>query len=191
MTAKIIQLDKYRGGVEHAGITFPQVYRVTGYSWDFEDPVAQTGSVPSMKWPIGPFYTLDNTDDGVLCHTKFEPISRLDQDNDRGWVIIRHHASETLLDGYMNGVADLETPPGFDQNIGAVVYRTKQGLFTCVNRPANPHCPDRLLIFVGKSAIQSGPLRGKFFDDRKIIDPSGLELDDAIFSKDEEERPTF
>jgi hypothetical protein len=180
MTAKIIQLKKYRGGIKHAGAVFPQVYRVSGFGWDFDDPVAQTGIVASTKWPVGPFYTLDDTDHGSLCNTKFEPIDRLDGEDDRGWVIVRHHASETLLDGYMRAFHDMETP-GFDLNIGAIVYHTEQGLFTCINRPANPGRPNRLLIFIGRTTVQLGPLAGMNIDDHKIIDPSGRELDDAIF----------
>lgn len=186
MSAAIIQLDSYRRGHKHAGVVFPQLYRVSGFSWEFEDPVAQTGKVAGTKWPYGPFYTLEDVDRGILCSTKFEPITRLDRDDDRGWVIVRHHANEVLLDGYMDGFSDLKTA-GYDENPGAVVYRTAQGLFTCVNRPANPRGPDRLLIFVCKAPLPAGPLAGVLVDEWKIIDPSGNELNDSIFGDDEDE----
>jgi hypothetical protein len=51
MSAKIIQLDKYRRGFKHGGVEFPQVYRVNGFSWEFEDSVSQTGKVAGTKWP--------------------------------------------------------------------------------------------------------------------------------------------
>lgn len=192
MTAKIIHLEKYRNGTKHAGIAFPQVYRVNGFGWDFSDPTAQTGMVANTKWPIGPMYRLDDFDDGSMCNTTFEPVTRLDREDDRGWVVVRHHESDAILEGYMRGYMDLRITD-FGENLGPVVYRTAVGLFTCINRPPNPGQPDRLLIYIGNGIAPSGPLAGMPVDTCKVIDRDGNELDDSIFVEiedDDEDRET-
>jgi hypothetical protein len=177
--AKIIHLEHFRHGLRHAGIVFPQIYRVSGFCWEFEDPVAQTGMVADMKNPVGPFYMLDDTDHGSLCHTKFEQINRLDPMIDHGWVIVRHHRNSDFLDGYLSGYFDVMNPD-FDQNPGAVVYHTRQGIFSCVHRPAIENRPNAFLIFVAKGLVPAGPATGMEVDQHKIIGPDGNELADDV-----------
>jgi hypothetical protein len=186
MTTKIIRLDQYRGGIKHAGIVFPQVYRATGYSWTFADPITQTDLIPDTRYFHGPFYVLDDTDRGTLSNAKFEPIDRLDPSVDRGWVIVRHHPGEVLMDGYLRGYWDMRVI-GFDQNLGAIVYRTKNGIFTCVHREAMPNKPDHLLIFIGRGVVQRGRFSGLEVDNVEVIDPLGKDLDDSIFAEYDEE----
>jgi hypothetical protein len=158
---------------------FPQVYRVTGFAWAFEDPVAETGLVPDTNFPVV-YYTLADTEGGSLSTPRFEPIEHLDSSVDRGWVIVRHHPSEARMQGFLDGYSDTRDP-GFDQNPGAIVYWTNTGIFTCVHRPAAPKQPDRLMIFIALTVVSSGPAAGLQTETLKIVDCQGNILDADVF----------
>ena len=99
MSAKIIRLEQFNVGCRHHanGIRFPHIYRVTGFEFDLVDDQF----VPGTITPVEPFYTLSDQGNFGVANPTFIPIKALTPHSDKGWIIVRHHASEAAAHAYI------------------------------------------------------------------------------------------
>ena len=183
MTGKIIKLERFAPGFIHSanGVKFPQLYRGHGY---FADDVVDGTLTPSdEKAPI--FHTLSDSQTNGLTNVTFEPIRHLNPGIDSGWVVIRHHMSPALVEGYLDAIMDLND--GIDRP--PLVYETSTGLFTLHNRSAKPNCTDHLIICVTKTIVEDGPIKGHWVDRWHIVKPDGsitFDADEILYPPDDE-----
>src|SRR5690606_8983794 len=116
-----------------------------------------------------PLYGLSDTSHhsfGLATPTA-EAIAALDPDVDKGWVVVRHHATPERADAYIDCVADHRPLPYVPD--GPMRWQTAEGIFTLLHRPGLVDRPDHLLIFVTKWPVAEGPLAGLLVDVHHIV----------------------
>ena len=185
MSATVINLNDYRKSnirCQQIGLTFPQLYRRRGVSWDVPEGQSldnHTHLVPGTL-PVT-FYTFDNTYDETIASSEWDAIAEPDHVFDQGWIIVRHHMNEDRASGYLSGFADMEQD---GRELNRVLFRTQSGLFTIIRRAPLKGKPNPLLMF---AATVPDPRFGEM-DWWKIIGVGGEELtDDVLVSLEEDE----
>jgi hypothetical protein len=172
MTAKIIQLNRFRVGYRHwaNSVKFPELHRVTGFFYDLLDEGLPTEKEVVTDRPAAPSYSLSADGEFGLANPTVEPIKMLSATEDKGWLIVRHHRSGASVDGYLNAIAD-----GTNEfhELGQMVWQTDDGIFTVLHRPRTINRPDHLLVYVTETPIQRGPLSGVFESRYHIVFPDG------------------
>lgn len=178
MNAKIIDLKNYRSTVrnEKNKVAFPLLYRVTGKCWNFVEEAGEVVDAKPSDEPAGPYYTLSEDYNLKLADEKHEMITKLDPAIDSGWVIIRHHMREEYIEGYLDAHTDYGSPELRELTHGAMIFRTKEGLFSVARRPANKGRPDHLIVYITKVADSGIPELGVpagWIDSVQIVHPDG------------------
>jgi hypothetical protein len=164
-----IKLAEFNVGFRHPlnGVCFPHVFRVTRYQSD--------GS------PAAPYYTLCNRgaySGEMACYVRcpqFTVIQALDPQIDTGWVIVRHHSCEKLAAAYLDGCYDNPTP----YKDWAMFFKTPNGIFTVVHRPATPRTPDHLLFYVTKAPSREACA----IYETHVVLPDGTAADAGLVSR--------
>jgi len=162
--------------------SFPQIYRVTGNSWDTDTGSLEVYNHLLPGEPVESHYTFDPIDQGTLANAVFTPIDRLDPDIDgAGWLLVRKHDSENDLDGYMNALIDLAYSL-YDRVLGTVC-KNNDGFFTLVHRLASKGCEDNLIAYsqtglvscggklISSSIFHIAKADGTTTDDENILEP--------------------
>jgi hypothetical protein len=145
MTATIIRLERFNVGCRHHGngIRFPHIYRVTGFEFDLMEGKFVPGTTP-----VETFYTLSAEGDFGVANPEIVPIKALSPPSDKGWIIVRYHATEAAAHAYIDCVGDYRPIP-YDYS-GPMVWDTGEGIFTLMHRPPLPGRPDHLIAYVTK-----------------------------------------
>lgn len=191
MTGEIITLKDYRTAVRDSKnhVTFPQLYRVTGFC--FDDRV--DALVPTDN-PGLPSYTLDGNSDCGWANATRTPIKGFDASIDKGWLFIRHHMRAEFVEGYLDAHMDYDIGR-FSESEDRLVFRTEKGLFTLARRTPTEGAPDSLVIYVTKIADPSinHPIAGQFsngwIDHYTIVLPDGTVTEDSdiLYNPDDDE----
>jgi hypothetical protein len=174
MTKKIATLQPR---VEVAGIRFPQLYRVQGYSWAGEKDDA--GNMVNLGKPDENFpmtlYVLEPAGDTGLAEVTRVPIVRPDAVLEAGkWVIVRHHKNEAQADGYVHALLDCVRDT--DDVADRCLFRTPEGLFTVMVRDPLDGRPTALIGY-------------RTATDGVVYDVSGGTFDeDVLLPLDEEDK---
>ncbi|QZO01319.1 hypothetical protein [Chenggangzhangella methanolivorans] len=98
-----------------AGIAFPPVYRVAGFSWR-ERPGEAPWRAPHLAYVFG------DADLSGVEEAERAPFARPDPALDDGWVVVRRHASHAAAAGYLAASAELSdenSPPAMVQTATA------------------------------------------------------------------------
>lgn len=134
MTARIIRLDQFNVGCRHHanGVRFPHIYRVAGFEFD----LVSEELVPGTTTPVEPFYTLSDQGNFGVANPTFVPIKALSPEADKGWIIVRHHASQARAEAYIDCIGDSRPIP-YDYS-GPMLWQTGEGIFTPMHRPPMP-----------------------------------------------------
>ena len=175
--AEIVQLNQYRTLVKGSnGVKFPQLYRARGFYHESNEPS-----------PL--FYTLDETTTGGFANTTHEPIKGFDTTLDSGWLIIRHHMTDELAEGYFDAVYDKKVGRE-DQQIPDYLFKTATGIFSLQHRECTPGAPDHLVMYVTKvpepmSAARFG-LGNGWMDEYQVFLPDGSSTFDSDILYDPE-----
>ena len=191
MTAKIVTLSNTRRSnvvCRETGVVFPQIFRLTGKTWEFKDGrvpddcfIKSTDELQPSKDDVAPTYVLEYGHQYVRIATPhWEPIRFLDPMMDSGWVIVRHHCSRELADGYIDAMLDTNTHESIANDWWGM-FQTELGLFSLLHRPAAAQTRDCLLIFITKVHGPYGLL-----DWFHVIGPDGEELDENALYPDED-----
>jgi hypothetical protein len=145
MAATIIRLGQFNVGCRHHanGIRFPHVFRVMGFEFDLMDGKFVPGTAP-----VETFYTLSTEGNFGVVNPWIVPIKALSPQLDKGWIIVRHHATEAAAHAYIDCVGDCRPIP-YDYS-GPMVWQTEEGIFTLMHRPPLPGRPDHLIAYVTK-----------------------------------------
>lgn len=153
MTAKIIRLEQFNIGCRHHanGVRFPHIYRATGFEFD----LVNGELVPGTTTPVEPFYTLSDQGHFGVANPTFVAIKALSPQADRGWIIVRHHASQARAEAYIDCVGDSRPIP-YDYS-GPMLWQTGEGIFTLMHRPPRPGRPDHLIAYVTKVPAEGLP----------------------------------
>lgn len=173
MTAKIIRLEQFNVGCRHHanGVRFPVVYRVTGFEFDWvERGTANERFVPG-KTPVEAFYTLSDDGDFGVADPTFRALKSLVPGTDKGWVIVRHHATHSHAAAYIDGAADLR--PLAYPNWGQMLWQSADGFFTVLHRPATLGMPDNLIAYVTKVPLPEDIAPGYWEDAHHIVHADG------------------
>ena len=167
MTATIIRLKQFNVGCRHHanGIRFPHLYRVTGFEFD----LVNDQLVPGSTTPVEPFYTLGDQGNFGVANPTFVPTKALTPKADKGWIIVRHHASELAARAYIDCVGDCRPIP-YDYS-GPMLWQTGEGVFTLMHRPPMPGRPDHLIAYVTKVPAEGLP--DYLEDAHHIVHPDG------------------
>ena len=150
MIATIIRLEQFNVGCRHHanGIRFPHVFRVMGFEFDLMDGKFVPGTAP-----VETFYTLSAEGEFGVANPEIVPIKVLSPQSDKGWIIVRHHATEAAAHAYIDCVGDCRPIP-YDYS-GPMVWQTEEGIFTLMHRPALPGRPDHLIAYVTERAART------------------------------------
>lgn len=140
---------------------------------------------PNENEPLPPTYTLSPTDDNGYANPQWTAIDLLDPTIDKGWVIIRHHKSEELLDSYLDGLDDGRRNWTSDEEHDHKVFRNKYGLYSLHRRPATPGCRDHLLIYYAKVVDAVDGHRNVC----RVFDSDGNEQDEDVILPDDVPNP--
>jgi hypothetical protein len=182
MTAKIIRLEQFNVGCRHHanGVRFPHLYRVMGFEFDLVDDKLVAGTTT----PVEPFYTLGDQGNFGIANPTFTAIKTLTQQADKGWIIVRHHASEAAANAYIDCVGDCRPIP-YDYS-GPMLWQTGEGIFTLMHRPTMSGRPDHLIAYVTKVPAEGLP--GIAEDAHHIVHANGSVTTDAeiMFPTDSE-----
>ena len=107
MGAKIAKVGPPRfSGVrcQEIDVSFPQLYRVTSYEWQMIN-----GELISSDMPAPTAYILEEPAHWrVHARPTITAINAPEADKDFGWIIVRHHHSAELAEGYAAAMWDLE-----------------------------------------------------------------------------------
>jgi hypothetical protein len=169
MTAKIIRLERPNFGCRHQanGVCFPRVYRVTGLYYDFRDGEG----LMSSDRPSEPLYSLSNDTDVGIANATITPICCLDPAIDEGWIIIRHHRTESHMEGYLDAMS--ESPRLVSELARQMVWRTSEGIFSLLCHPGVAGKRGHALAYVTKVPIDRGPCSGMLQDVYHVVYPDG------------------
>lgn len=141
---------KITKGLRHPanGIVFPSLFRVTGNFYNFD-------TTPGELAP--PCYILSDTDNpsgdeaGIIV-SNVEKIDVLNANVDKGWLVVRHHRSREVADGYIDAVLDT----GCNDPGTCMLWQTDQGHFTILQRRTAEGRPDNLLIYITEVFTPTG-----------------------------------
>lgn len=183
MSAKILKLKSVRRSevVTPAGIVFPQIYRVTGFSFKLrEGAEVQGGLIKSRDDleestdPVAPSYTLDTDRTAIrIAKETLTPINHLDSSIDKGWLVIRHHKSREELHGYVGATIDTDNRKWDGERF--MSFETDLGLFSILHRSPNEGTPDCLIIYISEAETAYGP-----GDHVQILDSHGNWQDEDV-----------
>jgi hypothetical protein len=153
MTANIIRLEQFNVGCRHCanGVRFPHLYRVNGFEYDMVDG----DLVPGTTTPVETFYTLGEEGDFGIANPTFTAIRTLIPVVDKGWIIVRHHASLARADAYIDCVGDTRPIPY--EYFGPMLWQTGEGIFTLMHRPPLAGRPEHLIAYVTKVTAEGFP----------------------------------
>lgn len=153
---------------EPLGFRFPAIFRVTGFCWqataDNEMVMVDGELVPDETKPVT-LYSLSNDPNDLpmqIAKPAFTLISHLDPTVDDGWLIIRHHRSKDIADGYIAGMIDTDDSEWTDT---ANVYQTEAGVFTLLYRMPRVGADNHLIAFYAEV--------GRFEDWFGVVLPDG------------------
>jgi hypothetical protein len=68
-----------------------------------------------------------------VANPEIVPIKALSPQSDKGWIIVRHHATEAAAHAYIDCVGDYRPIP-YDYS-GPMIWQTGEGVFTLMHRP--------------------------------------------------------
>ena len=125
------------------GVVFPIVFRLTGLGWQSKAYEDSGAFVPDPKYLVTE-YTLAEEPVKHIAKASYAPITHLDRTKDDTWVIVRCHRTRQAVDGYLDGLVDLEQG---DDRSGRAVYQNGTSFFTIATRKANVGCQNNLLIY--------------------------------------------
>lgn len=162
------------------GLLFPQVYRIIPYSFEAE-PMMRGEMIPSNE-PSPLYYSFSETgENGVKwSRVKVTPILGLDDPADSGWIYIRHHATEELVEGYYEGIKDFDLWSDEAQyDLSFDVAKTEQGYFTLHRRLKRLPQHDRIAIYAAIRPESREPgYRGEI-DEFIVVKPDGSVTNDS------------
>lgn len=127
------------------GVVFPTVYRVTGDEYDLK--ALESGEERRGRRAETRYSLSDETGKkhpAGLYRAVFTPIKWLDPKLDSGWLIIRHHPSASVAEGYVHAVFDLIDD---EMPLTPTLYKSDTHIFTLLHRPARPGTPDHLMVY--------------------------------------------
>lgn len=145
-SAKVVLLSHFRRSVVRcveAGISFPQVFRVTGFGW------RDTADGPERAPQVA--YVFDGGDVAGLEEAHVEPVERADPALDRTGVLVRRHASADAAEAYLDALRDL----GVDDRAEPRVLRAADGVFTMVRDAATPE-PGGRIAYLARLPTEPG-----------------------------------
>ena len=182
MSAQIVKLPNAKRGTVRCpatGVTFPQLYRLTGLNFKFKDGKGPTEEgffrkediEPDLECPADPSYTLDTEKVyAKLANPRWQPIEHLERGVDTGIVIVRHHKNWDSLQAYIDALCDTEA---YDVPDRWLSFETDFGYFSVLHRKANEGGLDCALVYTTKvDDPRFGPM-----DWDKVIDADGQERD--------------
>ena len=105
--------------------------------------------------PVETFYTLSAEGEFGVANPEIVPIKVLSPQSDKGWIIVRHHATEAAAHAYIDCVGDCRPIP-YDYS-GPMVWQTGEGIFTLMHRPPLLGRPDHLIAYVTKVPAEDLP----------------------------------
>ena len=134
MGAKIAKVGPPRfSGVrcQEIDVSFPQLYRVTSYEWQMIN-----GELISSDMPAPTAYILEEPAHWrVHARPTITAINAPEADKDFGWIIVRHHHSAELAEGYAAAMWDLEHALLPFNELHCPVYEVRGQFFTLLHRP--------------------------------------------------------
>ena len=81
--------------------------------------------------PVETFYTLSAEGEFGVANPEIVPIKVLSPQSDKGWIIVRHHATEAAAHAYIDCVGDCRPIP-YDYS-GPMIWQTGEGIFTVMH----------------------------------------------------------
>ena len=134
MGAKIAKVGppKFSGvRCQEIDVSFPQLYRVTSYEWQMIN-----GELISSDMPAPTAYILEEPAHWrVHARPTITAINAPEADKDFGWIIVRHHHSAELAEGYAAAMWDLEHALLPFNELHCPVYEVRGQFFTLLHRP--------------------------------------------------------
>ena len=160
MADNIIKVDfGHASKIRHPTISFrfPQLYRVTSMQWDI-DEVTEVATVSSR--PERPYYTLGKAlGPMILAEPMFTAIDAPQAVYERGWLIVRHHASLAEGESYVDGMIDVTRGTADPEGgVCCPLFEMDGRVFSLMERPAIPGRPCPAIIFMSRSASHDMPV---------------------------------
>lgn len=146
--AKIIKVEFPRLGkvwCRERDLRFPQLFRITAFEWEMNP---ERTELFATDRPAAPSYAVRiDPDWKVHANPTFTPIDAPDAHIDRGYIIVRHHASEAQARGYLDAMTDFQHMTPVEYEWLAPIYWIGGEFFTLMHRPSVVGAPQPAIVY--------------------------------------------
>lgn len=184
MTAQIIQLERPPRGQRclRSGLVFPVLYRVRGFYYDQDN-----NKLFASDTPVTTTYTLSKDDNHRIAEPCFEAVKALNAPDDAsGWLIVRHHTTESRARGYLDAIMDFKDEGPFER-VNQSIFRHESNWYTLAHRKPLPDKEGSVVMYITQLPFTSGFAEGIMGDHWTIVtsDEEITEDIDRFYDQDE------